>query len=219
MTTASLVDITDRRDTRQPRPDRHRERVAVDHMRSGGLVVVRDDTDDLGRCDVVGAADRITTHDIALMVRHGSGFLQVAMRDAWCDHLRIPPVAPTPDRLASQQCVGVDAVVGTTTGISAADRARTIATLGDADAIPSDLSRPGHVIPVRVAAAAQIGDTAALALALAEAAGSIAAVFGTLVDCGQAGTGLPDHSEVTRFAADHGLPTVGRIDLVHARSA
>ena len=183
---------------------------AVRSIRRGGFVLIHDDP--AGPFDVVGAADRLTTHQAALLIRHSSGFVQVAFRDARGDRLRIPPIAPTTDRMASQQCVGVDAAVGIGTGISAADRARTIRLLGAIDSTPDDFTRPGHVMPIRVAAGKHADDAAAAALNLAERAGSVAAVYATLVTA--TGTGLPDLTDAAVFAAQHDIPVLHRHSLL-----
>lgn len=178
---------------------------AVAALRRGGFVLMYDDA--TGAFDLVGAADRLTTHQASTMIRRTSGFLQVALRDTRCDRLRLPPVAPTTDRMASQQCIGVDAAAGIGTGISAADRARTIRLLGELDTTPADFTRPGHVLPVRVAAGRR-DDAAASALELAERAGSVAAVFATLV--ADTGTDLPHLADVTNFAAQQRIPLLDR---------
>lgn len=183
---------------------------AVTALRRGGFVLLYDDA--AGPFDLVGAADRLTTGQAATLIRRTSGFLQVALRDTRCDQLRLPPVAPTTDRMASQQCIGVDAAAGVGTGISAADRARTIRLLGELDTAPADLTRPGHVLPVRVAAGRRCDDAAAAALELAERAGSVAAVFATLVT--ETGTGLPGLTDATNFAARHRIPLLHRHSLL-----
>ena len=186
---------------------------AVAALRRGGFVLMYDDP--AGPFDLVGATDRLTTHQAAVLIRHSSGFLEVALRDSRCDQLRLPPIAPSADRMASQQCIGVDAAAGIGTGISAADRARTIRLLGASDATPADFTRPGHVLPVRVAAGRHCGDSAAAALELAEHAGSVAAVLAALVTPG--GTGLPDLDDAAAFAARHNIPIVHRQVPAHSR--
>ncbi|MFC9978544.1 3,4-dihydroxy-2-butanone-4-phosphate synthase [Gordonia sp. NPDC127522] len=184
----------------------------VRRLACGEVVMLRADPGDPGRFDLVAAADRLTTIQTAFLVRHTSGFLQVALRDSRAETLQIPPVAPGADRLASQQCVGVDAAEGIGTGISAADRSRTIALLGSPATTRENLTRPGHVLPVRVAAHPRRHDSAAIALDLAERAGSIAAVFATVVSADPYASGLSD-AEAARFAAEFGLTIISDSDL------
>ncbi|MYR06869.1 hypothetical protein GTV32_11390 [Gordonia sp. SID5947] len=197
------------RDPLQADPDGASTQEAVSRLRRGEMVMISDDVSASPRYDLVCAADRLTTAQTAFLVRHTSGFLQVALRDARCDRLQLPPVAPTLDRRSSQQCVGVDAATGTGTGISATDRTRTINTLGRRDCMPADLTRPGHVLPVRVAVSPPWHELAGLALELAEASGSVAAVFATLVGTGRRSDGLLDSDEAEVFASRHRLQIIG----------
>lgn len=102
---------------------------------------------------LVGCAGTATTTQLAFIVRHSTGFVQVALHERDCDRLVLPELTPS-SRLASSagygQCVTVDAAVGTTTGISGADRARTARILADPRSVPDDFTRPGHVVPIRV---------------------------------------------------------------------
>ncbi|MDV6212702.1 3,4-dihydroxy-2-butanone-4-phosphate synthase [Rhodococcus erythropolis] len=103
---------------------------------------------------IVFAARTANPAQMAFAIRHSSGFVQVALAAAQCDRLMIPRAAEmyrhhstTP---GSQQCAGVDAANGIGTGISAADRARTARVLADPTTVMTDLTRPGHLIPVSV---------------------------------------------------------------------
>lgn len=184
----------------------------VHRLACGEVIMLRADPDDPERFDLIAAADRLTTAQTAFLVRHTSGFLQVALRDSRADALQIPPVCPGMDRLASQQCVGVDAATGIGTGISAADRTRTIRLLGSPATTRTDLTRPGHVLPVRVAAHPRRHDPAAVALDLAERAGSLAAVFAIVVSADPYAGGLSD-AEAADFAGTHGLGVATDPDL------
>ncbi|MDL9938109.1 3,4-dihydroxy-2-butanone-4-phosphate synthase [Gordonia sp. ABSL1-1] len=218
MSIGSLIDTAAAFDDRLPQPHGGSLAGAVDALHNGRLVVLCDELGASPRFDLVAAADRITVAQTAFLVRHTSGFLQVAMRDVRCDRLQIPPVAPGADRLGSQQCVGVDASTGIGTGISAADRTTTINALGRPQSVAGDFTRPGHVVPVRVAACPPRGDSAALALELAELSGSYAAVFATLVGVADAAVGLPDRRQAGEFAARHGLGLIDNTLMTHLRS-
>jgi 3,4-dihydroxy-2-butanone 4-phosphate synthase len=117
---------------------------AIHHLGCGDVVVLFDAA--TNESELVVAAQHATTESIAFIVRHTSGFVTVALRDVDCVRLQIPPMWALSD---SMNTVTVDAVVGTGTGISAADRATTIRTIADPRSGPADFTRPGHVAPVR----------------------------------------------------------------------
>ncbi|WAC54041.1 3,4-dihydroxy-2-butanone-4-phosphate synthase [Gordonia sp. SL306] len=220
MSAGSLLDLgMDFGDSLQEHGDCASAQEAVSRLRRGEMVMICDDVSVSPRYDLVCAADRLTTEQTAFLVRHTSGFLQVALRDARCDRLQLPPVAPTVDRRSSQQCVGVDAAAATGTGISATDRTQTINTLGRRDCVPSDFTRPGHVLPVRVAVSPPWHELAGLALGLTECAGSVAAVFATLVGTGRRSDGLLDRAEAQVFAARHHLQIIGYCAAGHVRGS
>ncbi|MDT2007413.1 3,4-dihydroxy-2-butanone-4-phosphate synthase [Rhodococcus opacus] len=84
------------------------------------------------------------------MVRHSSGFVCAAVTRRVCDRLGLPPMAGTiPERANDWYTVSVDAISEVGTGISAADRARTLTTLASPDSAAGDFTRPGHVVPAR----------------------------------------------------------------------
>src|SRR2546430_8002056 len=123
---------------------------AVAAIAAGQPVVVVDDADRENEGDLIFAAEMATPELLAFMVRHTSGFICVPLTEAECDRLELPPMYHTnQDRRGTAYTVTVDAREGATTGISAADRARTIRLLGDPTTSPADLARPGHVVPMR----------------------------------------------------------------------
>src|SRR5690606_23246058 len=112
-------------------------------------VVVLDDDDREGEGDLVLSAALATPEWIAFMIRHTSGILCAPMTAERADALRLPPiVADNEERHQTAFTVSVDAVAYTTTGISAADRCRTVRVLADPGSRPEDLARPGHVFPL-----------------------------------------------------------------------
>lgn len=191
---------------------------AVTAMAAGEPVVLVDEHAPAGF--LVAAAETVTTGVIAFLVRHSSGLLCVSLPGAECDRLGLPPMSGAghaPARFAA--CVTVDAATGITTGISAHDRARTVALLAGADTSESDFRRPGHVIPVRHAAGGVLrrGGAAEAAADLAQAAGKRpAAVFAALVGLGRP-TELAGPDELAGFARAHGLATVSTSDLIAHR--
>ena len=114
------------------------------------MIVVVDDEDRENEGDLTMAAAKVTPEAINFMARHGRGLICLAMTPERLDHLEIPlEVSDNSSRRDTAMCVSIDAREGTTTGISAADRAETVRVALDPEAMPRDLSRPGHVFPLR----------------------------------------------------------------------
>ena len=123
---------------------------AIARIAAGEPVVVVDDEDRENEGDLILAAATATPARIAFAVRHSSGLLCAPMSAERADALELPlMVAQNADPLRTAYTVSVDAAAGVTTGISAADRARTLTVLADPAAAPADLIRPGHVLPLR----------------------------------------------------------------------
>ncbi|HEX7777877.1 MAG TPA: 3,4-dihydroxy-2-butanone-4-phosphate synthase, partial [Vicinamibacterales bacterium] len=123
---------------------------AIDAIRAGRMIIVVDDEDRENEGDLTMAASAVTPDAINFMVTHGRGLVCLAMTPERLDHLDIPlEVSENSSRRDTAMCVSIDAKTGTTTGVSAADRARTIQTAIAVDAGPRDLARPGHVFPLR----------------------------------------------------------------------
>ncbi|GAB0103731.1 bifunctional 3,4-dihydroxy-2-butanone-4-phosphate synthase/GTP cyclohydrolase II [Nocardia sp. JMUB6875] len=116
----------------------------------GGMVLVVDDEDRENEGDLILAAEHATAQNIAFLVRHTSGVICVPMTGEDCDRLGLPPMAAVnQDPKGTAYTVSVDAVAGVSTGISAADRATTMRLLADPRTTAEQLSRPGHVFPLR----------------------------------------------------------------------
>jgi 3,4-dihydroxy 2-butanone 4-phosphate synthase/GTP cyclohydrolase II len=196
----------------------------IDRVRTavtaGEPVVLVDDHASAPAGFLVAAAEAVTTRVTAFLVRHSSGLLCVSLPGPECDRLGLPLMSGAghaPARFAA--CVTVDAATGITTGISAHDRARTVALLAGADASATDFTRPGHVIPVRHAAGGVLRrrGVAEAAADLARAAGRRpAAVFAALVGLRRP-TELADPAELAEFARAHGLATVSTSELIAHR--
>nr|WP_106206119.1 3,4-dihydroxy-2-butanone-4-phosphate synthase [Kineococcus rhizosphaerae] len=119
-------------------------------LRAGRPVLVSDDADRENEGDVVLAAELATPEWIGWTVRHTSGMLCAPMSAERADALALPRmVERNEDSLRTDYTVSCDAATGVTTGISAADRARTARVLADPSSVPADLIRPGHVFPLR----------------------------------------------------------------------
>ncbi|HLY56738.1 MAG TPA: 3,4-dihydroxy-2-butanone-4-phosphate synthase, partial [Stellaceae bacterium] len=118
---------------------------AIDAIGRGELVIVMDDKHRENEGDLIMAAEWATPESLAFMVRHTTGIVCVAMEGERLDTLDLPPmVAAGSDRHGTAFTVSVDVRHGTTTGVSAADRARTIRALANPTSRPDDFMRPGH---------------------------------------------------------------------------
>src|SRR3989442_15988153 len=123
-----------------------RVEAALSAFARGEIVVVVDDEDRENEGDLIMAAEKVSPEAIAFMVRYTSGLLCVPLPGERLDALEIPLMVPAnTEALRTAFTVSVDARQGTTTGISAADRATTIQALVDPSTRPDDLARPGHV--------------------------------------------------------------------------
>lgn len=123
---------------------------ALVQVRAGRPVLVLDDQTRENEGDAILAAGAAVTEWVGWMVRHTSGYLCAPMTEERADRLGLPLMWPSSqDPLRTRYTVSVDAAQGTTTGISAAERAITARTLAGPDARPGDLTRPGHILPLR----------------------------------------------------------------------
>jgi 3,4-dihydroxy 2-butanone 4-phosphate synthase/GTP cyclohydrolase II len=191
---------------------------AIDDIRAGRAVVVVDDEDRENEGDLVFAAGKATPELVGFMIRHTSGVICVAMQGDELDRLKLPPMtAVNEDRKRTAYAVSVDARDGITTGISAADRARTIRVLVDSATEPYELTRPGHVFPLRAVEGGVLrraGHTEA-GPDLARLAGlrPAAAICEVVHDDGS----MMRAPALRRFADEHGLAMVSIADLIAFR--
>jgi len=123
---------------------------ALKDIRLGKMIVVVDDEDRENEGDLVMASAKVTPQAINYMAKEGRGLVCVSLTAARLEQLKLSPmVERNTSKLGTNFAVSVDAVKGTTTGISAHDRARTIKVLLDPKTKPSDLARPGHIFPLQ----------------------------------------------------------------------
>jgi 3,4-dihydroxy 2-butanone 4-phosphate synthase / GTP cyclohydrolase II len=191
---------------------------AVEDIRAGRMVIVVDDVDRENEGDLILAAEKATPEALAFMIRHTSGVVCMPVVGERLDELNIPlMVSGSPDLQRTAFTVSVDVIHGTTTGISAADRAATIRAVIDENTTPTDLVRPGHVFPLRYCEGGVLkraGHTEA-AVDLARLAGlSPAGVLCEIVNDDGSMARLPD---LVRFAARHGLKVISIADLIEYR--
>ena len=120
---------------------------AIDAVKRGEFVVVVDDEDRENEGDLIIAAEKMTPDKMAFMIRYTSGVICLPMEGERLDELQLPLMVSGSENTEGQRTaftVSVDARVGTTTGISAADRCATVLALIDNATISADLARPGH---------------------------------------------------------------------------
>ena len=191
---------------------------AIEEIRAGRMVIVVDDEDRENEGDIVVAAEKLTEDHISFMVRYCSGIICVPMEGRRLEELNLPlMISQNSESMGTAFTVSVDARAGTTTGISAADRAATVHALLDPATKPWDLARPGHVFPLRYVEGGVLhraGHTEA-SVDLARLAGlAPAGVLCEVVNEDGTMARLPD---LERFAEEHGLKIVSIADLIAYR--
>src|SRR5262249_41415641 len=123
---------------------------AVEEIRNGRILVVVDDEDRENEGDLTIAAEKVTPEIINFMATHGRGLICLTLTPARCDYLRLPLMtAHNTSNFGTAFCESIDALQGVSTGISAADRTRTILQAVTPDCRAEDLARPGHIFPLR----------------------------------------------------------------------
>jgi 3,4-dihydroxy 2-butanone 4-phosphate synthase/GTP cyclohydrolase II len=193
---------------------------AVADIAAGRPVVVIDDEDRENEGDLIFAAALATTELVAFMVRYTSGYICVPITEADADRLDLPPMFRiNQDRRGTAYTVTVDAREGVSTGISAADRAHTIRMLADPRTSSADLSRPGHIVPLRARDGGVLrrpGHTEA-AVDLARLAGLQPAGVLCEVVSEKDPAGMARADELRVFADEHGLCLISIADLIAHR--
>jgi 3,4-dihydroxy 2-butanone 4-phosphate synthase/GTP cyclohydrolase II len=193
---------------------------AIADIRAGRMVVVVDDEDRENEGDLTVAAEKVTPEVINFMARHGRGLICLPMTGERLDELRIPLMVTDEEnsaRFGTAFCVPIEAKAGTTTGISAGDRARTVLAAIDPKTRPADLARPGHMFPLRAVPGGVLqraGQTEA-AVDLARLAGLYpAGVICEVMD--EDGT-MMRAPRLDQFCRQHGLRMVTIKDLIRHR--
>ncbi|AHH96151.1 bifunctional 3,4-dihydroxy-2-butanone-4-phosphate synthase/GTP cyclohydrolase II [Kutzneria viridogrisea] len=194
--------------------------LAIADIAAGRPVVVVDDEDRENEGDLIFAAEKATPELIAFMVRYTSGYICVSLTEQDCDRLDLPPMFHTnQDQRGTAYTVTVDAKQGVSTGISAADRARTIRLLADPGSTPEQFTRPGHVVPLRARSGGVLrraGHTEA-AVDLSRLAGlSPAGVLCEIVSQKDEGD-MARRDELMVFAEEHDLRMITIADLIAYR--
>ncbi|KAH7653991.1 3,4-dihydroxy 2-butanone 4-phosphate synthase / GTP cyclohydrolase II protein [Dioscorea alata] len=125
---------------------------AIEDIRQGKYVIVVDDEDRENEGDLIMAASLVTPDAMAFIVRHGTGIVCVSMKGEDLNRLQLPLMVSSKEneeKLRTAFTISVDAKEGTTTGVSAIDRANTILSLASPTSKPEDFNRPGHIFPLK----------------------------------------------------------------------
>jgi len=191
---------------------------AIDAIRRGEMVIVVDDEDRENEGDLTVAAEKVTPEIINFMMTHGRGLICLPMTAERLDALDIPLMVPkNTTRFDTAFCIGIEAAKGTTTGISAPDRALTVRVAVDPVTQPADLLRPGHVFPLRArdgGVLVRAGQTEA-AVDLARIAGLRPA--GVICEISNPDGTMARVPELSRFARKHNVLMITIADLIRYR--
>jgi 3,4-dihydroxy 2-butanone 4-phosphate synthase/GTP cyclohydrolase II len=191
---------------------------AVEEIRLGRLIVLVDDEDRENEGDLTMAAEKVTPDPINFMAKNGRGLICLALTEERCEELNLPLMsAQNTSAHGTAFCESIDARRGTTTGISAADRATTILTAIDPQTRPADLARPGHVFPLRArrgGVLVRAGQTEA-SVDLARIAGLTPA--GVICEIMNDDGTMARVPQLAGFCATHGLKLLTIADLIRYR--
>ena len=193
---------------------------AIDDIRAGRMVVVVDDEDRENEGDLTIAAEKATTENINFMATHGRGLICLPLTGQRLDELRIPLMVQDTENSAkfgTAFCVPIEAKKGTTTGISASDRATTVLAAVDPKTKPEDLARPGHMFPLRArdgGVLVRAGQTEA-AVDLARLAGLRPA--GVICEIMAPDGTMMRGPQLEKFCAEHGIRMITILDLIQYR--
>ena len=191
----------------------------VAELRAGRIVILVDEEDRENEGDLVLAADHVSAAAINFMARFGRGLICLTLTRERCEHLQLPPMTTrNSDKKGTAFTVSIEAAEGVTTGISAADRARTVQAAVARGARPADLVQPGHIFPLQAVEGGVLlraGHTEAGCDLAAMAGCSPAAVICEIMKDDGTMARLPD---LQLFAAEHGLKIGTIASLIEHRS-
>ena len=191
----------------------------VADMRAGRMVILVDEEDRENEGDLVLAADHVTPETINFMARFGRGLICLTLTQERCERLRLPPMVPrNGTKMGTAFTISIEAAEGVTTGISAADRARTVQVAVAPNAVATDLVQPGHIFPLQAVEGGVLmraGHTEAGCDLAAMAGCSPSAVICEIMKDDGTMARLPD---LQLFAAEHGLKIGTIADLIEHRS-
>lgn len=191
---------------------------AIEEFKLGHAIVVVDDEDRENEGDLILPGSLITTESMNFMIKNTSGVVCVPMESEDLDRLKVPPMtAVNEDKKSTAFSISVDASSGITTGISAEDRTRTIKVLADRNSKSTDVTKPGHVFPLRAAQGGVLrraGHTEA-GVDLAKMAGlnPVAVIAELVEDDGS----IRKYESSYKFAKAHGLKFISIADIISYR--
>ncbi|KAM7251609.1 hypothetical protein ACFE04_023492 [Oxalis oulophora] len=195
--------------------------LALTTLREGKFVIVVDDENGDIEGTLVKAASLTSPEDVAFMIKHGSGIVSVGMKEEDLERLKLPLMSPdteNEDSSAPTFTVTVDAKSGTTTGVSATDRAKTVIALSSPDSTPDNFRRPGHVFPLKYrngGVLRRAGHTEASVDLVSLAGLRPISVLSTIID--------PDDGSIAslvnlrNLASENSIPVVSITDLIRYR--
>jgi len=191
---------------------------AIEDLRQGKMIILVDDPSRENEGDLAMLAEHITPEAVNFMAREGRGLICLPMSGSLCDRLRLEPqTRENTSSFHTAFTVSIEAATGVTTGISAADRARTIQVAVDPDSQPGDLARPGHIFPLRAKDGGVLvrgGQTEGI-VDLARLAGSREA--GVICEIMNDDGSMSRMPELEVFASKHGLKICTIADLIAYR--
>ncbi len=191
----------------------------VADMRAGKIVILVDEEDRENEGDLILAADHVSADAINFMAKFGRGLICLTLSRERCERLQLPPMtARNGDKKGTAFTASIEAAEGVTTGISAADRARTVQAAVARNAVPADLVQPGHIFPLQAVDGGVLmraGHTEAGCDLAAMAGCSPASVICEIMNDDGTMARLPD---LQLFAAEHGLKIGTIADLIAHRS-
>lgn len=192
----------------------------IDDIRQGKMVILMDDEDRENEGDLIIAAERVRTEDINFMATNARGLICLTLTAERCRHLKLPlMVGENNTPYNTNFTVSIEAAKGVTTGISAADRARTIQAAVARDANPEDIVQPGHIFPIMAQPGGVLrraGHTEA-GCDLARLAGYEAAA--AIVEIMNEDGTMARREDLEKFAKKHDLKIGTIVDLIHYRIA
>ena len=191
---------------------------AIEDIKAGKLIIIVDDEDRENEGDLAMAAEKVTDEAINFMAKHGRGLICMPVTGERLDKLKIPMmVRENTSRFTTAFTISVEAKHGTSTGISAADRAQTVRTIVDPKTKPEDLLMPGHMFPLRArdgGVLVRAGQTEAI-VDVARLAGLYPA--GVICEIMNEDGTMARMPQLEEIAGKHGLKIVSVADLIAYR--
>ena len=195
---------------------------ALEALKAGKPIILLDDESRENEGDLILAAEKVTHESINFMIKHGSGIICVTLTEEQADRLNLPLMVPREEFKHGNVAaftVSIEAATGVTTGVSAADRTRTILIAANQASKPEDLARPGHVFPLRArngGVLERAGHTEGSVDLMRLAKLTPAGVLCELMNPDGTMARMP---EIERFAKEHELVIVSIQDLITLRKS